>query len=140
VGADDAIRERLSLLRNEVAYLRGEQEKLPTLQTYHLNPRAMRAVERGLQVAIEMCLDIGRRIIALEGFAYPRDNQSVFRILAAENVIPPTLLPNLLKMAGFRNLLVHEYTHIDDRLVFTALHERLTDFDAYARAIRDYLG
>ncbi|WP_448595363.1 HepT-like ribonuclease domain-containing protein [Thermoflexus hugenholtzii] len=33
-------------------------------------------------MAIEACLDIGRRLIAREGFRYPEDNADVFRVLA----------------------------------------------------------
>jgi uncharacterized protein YutE (UPF0331/DUF86 family) len=90
-------------------------------------------------VAVEACLDIGRRLIALEGFRYPDDNQSVFAILAEEKVVPADLLPVLLEMARFRNLIVHDYARIDDAKVYAILKTRLGDFDAFAEAVRAYL-
>jgi uncharacterized protein YutE (UPF0331/DUF86 family) len=103
------------------------------------NIRLKKAVERSLQVAVEICLDIGRRIIAVEGFRYPQDNQDVFRVLAEEKVVPHRLLPALWDLARFRNLVVHDYAKIDDAKVYQLLKTRLGDFDAFADAVRVYL-
>lgn len=98
-----------------------------------------RSVERTLQVAVEICLDIGRRLIALEGFRFPDDSQDVFRVLHEEDVVSDDLLATLLDMARFRNLIVHDYARIDDALVYNILKKRLGDFDAFAKAIQVYL-
>jgi uncharacterized protein YutE (UPF0331/DUF86 family) len=42
-------------------------------------------------------------------------------------------------MARFRNLIVHDYARIDDAQVYAILVHRLGDFDAYARAVADWL-
>ena len=136
---DDVILERLLLLRNEVAYLKSERDALRTFLEYQDNTRLRRAIERALQVAVEACLDIGRRIIALEGFRYPEDNQDVFRVLAKEGAVSADLLPTLLEMARFRNLIVHDYARIDDARVYGILKKRLGDFDAFAEAVWTYL-
>ncbi len=49
------------------------------------------------------------------------------------------LLPTLLEMARFRNLIVHDYARIDDARVYGILKKRLSDFDAFAEAVRAYL-
>jgi len=38
-------------------------------------------------------------------------------------------------MAGFRNILVHEYLEIDRRRVYQVLREELQDFDRFIAAI-----
>ena len=38
-------------------------------------------------------------------------------------------------MAGFRNILVHQYLEIDHRLVYDALQNRLDDFRAFANYV-----
>ncbi len=136
---DEIIVGRLTLLRNEVAYLKRERDALRGLQEYQDNVRLKRAVERSLQISIEACLDVGRHIIAEEGLRYPEDNKDVFQVLAEEGVVPQPLLPALLNMARFRNLVVHNYARIDDAQVYAILKRKLTDFEAYARAIVDYL-
>jgi hypothetical protein len=82
---------------------------------------------------------IGRRLIALEGFRYPESNRDVFQVLGEEEVVPQELLPALLDMAHFRNLIVHDYAKIDDAKVYAILKKRLGNFDEYARAILAYL-
>lgn len=136
---DDVVLERLMALRNEIAYLRGEARDAASVEAYLGNPRIKRAVERSLQVAVKICLDIGRRIIALEGLRYPADNQDIFRILVEAHIIPDRMLPTLLNMARFRNLLVHEYARIDDAQVYAILQQRLSDFDAFADSVRQYM-
>lgn len=96
-------------------------------------------VDFEVRTGTEVCLDIGRRIIALEGFRYADDNQDVFRILAAERIVSRQLLEPLLSMARFRNLVVHDYAKIDDEIVYGILKKRLGVFDAYAETIRIYL-
>lgn len=110
-----------------------------SFQEYRENARLKRAVERALQIAIEACLDIGRRLIALEGFRHPQDHKDVFQVLHEEGVVSENLLPALIEMARFRNILVHEYVRVDDAIVYSILKKRLGDFDAYAETILNHL-
>jgi len=139
VDADEIILERLEFLRNEVAYLKRERDRIHSFKEYVDDVRLRRAIERSLQISVEACLDIGRRLIALEGFRYPEDNRDVFRVLAEEGVVSKELLPTLLDMASFRNLVVHDYARIDDAKVYAILKKRLGDFDEYAKVIAAYL-
>ncbi|MCD6291736.1 MAG: DUF86 domain-containing protein [Anaerolineae bacterium] len=136
---DDVVLERLIRLRDEIAYLQEESSRTHSLHEYVENIRLRKAVERSLQVAVEICLDIGRRIIARERFRYPEDNQDVFRILAEEGIISGELLSSLLNMARFRNLIVHDYARIDDARDYALLKRHLEDFIAFADAVRVYL-
>jgi uncharacterized protein YutE (UPF0331/DUF86 family) len=97
------------------------------------------AVERNLQVAIECVLDIGNHIIAEKGFETPEDNEDVVRILGNERVIPPEFAGRIKGMAGLRNVLVHEYTGIDYRLLYSYLMNRLDDLREFAHRISLYL-
>ncbi len=42
-------------------------------------------------------------------------------------------------MRGFRNIVVHRYGKIDDRLVYTLLNEQLDDFSEFIEAIETLL-
>lgn len=136
---DDVVASRLRLLAEYVDELHGYQAQAIGFRAYQENKMLRRAVERSLQVAVEICLDIGRRLIALEGFRYPDNNQVVFRVLAEERVVSADPLPTLLEMARFRNLIVRDYARIDDASVYGILKKRRGDFDAFAEAVRAYL-
>lgn len=118
--------------------LRSLQDVDP--QTYSENLLIRRTVERTLHLAVEAGLDIGQRIIAQEGFRTPDDNKDVFAVLSEENVLPAELLPDLVQMARFRDLIVHDCARIDNLIVHSILQQRLGDFDRYAQAILRYLG
>jgi uncharacterized protein YutE (UPF0331/DUF86 family) len=109
------------------------------LETYLENKLIRRAVERTLHLAVQVCLDIGQHLIAQRGFRMPEDNKDVFVVLGDEGVISEDLLPRLVTMAQFRNLIVHDYARIDNQVVFGILKRRLGDLDAFAQAIVRYL-
>jgi uncharacterized protein YutE (UPF0331/DUF86 family) len=120
--------------------LRGFRQEARSFEVYTSDVKLRRAVERTLQVGVEICLDVGRRLIALEGFRYAEDSQDVFRVLAQEKIVSEKLLPALQEMARFRNLIVHDYARIDDAKVYGILKRHLGDFDAFADAVVAYLG
>jgi len=103
------------------------------------NIRLRKAVERALQVAIEACLDIAHHIISEEGFRYPESSADAFKVLGEEGIIPSELLPKLVNMAKFRNVLVHEYVRLDNSVIYGVLKKHLGDFEEFARAILSYL-
>jgi uncharacterized protein YutE (UPF0331/DUF86 family) len=136
--ADQAVVSRL------VSLLSGYVQDLKTLEgvkfdEYVSDVRTRRFAERTLQMAIEACLDIGHHIIADEGFREPRDSRDVFRVLAEHAIVDDQLLPELMKMASFRNLLVHAYGSVDDTIVFGVLQKRLGDFTQFSAQILRYL-
>jgi len=108
-------------------------------EAYIENLLVRRAVERTLHLAIEASLGIGQHIIASEGYRTPMANRDVFVVLNEEGLIPADLLPALIQMARFRNLIVHDYATIDNLAVHEILQNRLGDFDRFAQAIVAYL-
>lgn len=137
---NDVVEERLGVLRDEVVFLKAARDTAVDLPAYAADPVHRRAVERSLQVAIEACLDIGRRVISRERLRYPADNREVFTVLAEADIVPRDLLAELHAMAGFRNVLVRDYVRVDDGLVFAILREDLGTFDRFARAVAEHLG
>lgn len=95
-------------------------------------------VERNLQVAIQSCIDIGNHIIAVAGLRAPNDYGDIFRILAENGIMEHNLAETFVKMAGFRNVLVHMYARVDLKRVYQAL-KQLSDFEAFAKSIAAWL-
>ena len=110
-----------------------------SFQEYSENKLIRRMVERTLHLAVEASLDIGRQVIASEGFRSPVDNKGVFEVLHEEGIVSDELLPALMDMGRFRNLIVHDYARVDDAAVFGILKRHLGDFDLYAKEIVRYL-
>jgi uncharacterized protein YutE (UPF0331/DUF86 family) len=96
-------------------------------------------VERTLQICVQICLDVGNHLIAECGFRHPEHNRDIFAVLHEEGIIPTSLLPELLKMAGFRNIIVHDYTRVDNAVVYEILQNHLGGFSRFARAVTNHL-
>lgn len=63
----------------------------------------------------------------------PAEENDLFEKLAAAGVISPQTKETVQKIRGFRNILVHEYTRIDDLLVYEAATQKVSDFEAFKR-------
>lgn len=98
------------------------------------------AVEHGLQLAIQVVIDIGNHILVSLDEHQIEDYSDVIDKLGALGVIPKEFARQIREMAGFRNLLVHEYAEVDLGKVYAFLKNRLGDFETFARHIRRYLG
>lgn len=110
-----------------------------TFDEYESNKILRGYVERTLQVCVQICLDIGGHLIAEFGFRHPDDNKDIFVVLKEEGIVPDGFLPNLLNMAGFRNIIVHDYARVDNAAVYGILKHRLGDLDRYARLVNDFV-
>ena len=139
MNKDRIISERLLRLDEEIAYLKNEREALRSYDDYRNNVRLRKAVERSLQVAIEICFDISQRIISVEGLRLASSYRETFLVLQEAGILESGQGERLANMASFRNLLVHDYVRIDDERVYAILKRRLGDFDAFAAAITLHL-
>ena len=94
---------------------------------------------RYFQLAVECVTDIGELLISSLGLRKPRDAKDVIIILGEQKIIPSSFAEKFALVAGFRNILVHEYLEIDLEKVYKHLKEDLQDFDFYARKIAQFL-
>lgn len=95
-------------------------------------------VERNLEIAIQCCIDIANRLISLEQAPKPRDSYESILRLGELGVLPGAFARELAPMAGFRNILAHEYLAIDWDLVYEHL-QRLNDLYQFADYLRGWL-
>ncbi len=97
-----------------------------------------RAVERCLYLAIQTVLDIGSHIVAAEGWGLPGCYREVLEKLGEHGVLSRDFALELAPMAGFRNILQHEYVALD----VTELDRnarRFDDFSRFAESVVRYL-
>lgn len=101
----------------------------------YLNDYDLQAiVERNLQLAIQVCIDIANYIIARRKLTFPVEQENIFILLGREGIIPEKLADRMKGMVNFRNILVHDYTEIDSKRVYKALRQGMKDFNDFAKA------
>lgn len=78
--------------------------------------------------AIEGCVDVAQHIVSSEELGAPDSNADAVRLNVAD--IDVDLAHRMALTVGFRNVLVHQYAHVDDAVVLAAV-DRLGDFDDF---------
>jgi uncharacterized protein YutE (UPF0331/DUF86 family) len=131
------VNARLSKMQEYLKILK--QISRYNIEDFKSNPEHYGSAERFLQLAIECCIDIGSHIIASEGFRRPEDYADVFKVLGENKVLPEDFAAQLVKMARFRNLLVHIYLEVDLNQVYNISKNNLGDLEKLAKHIINYI-
>ncbi len=95
--------------------------------------------ERYLQLAIEIILDVGKLMIIYQNLRRPEDNQDIFVVLTDEKILSSKLAEKFSGIAGFRNILVHDYEKIDREIVYEKLQKNLEHFKDFKKAVLKHL-
>lgn len=129
-------RERL-LAKIDVldGYLKELREILPASIEEYKKIEKRRACERLLQVSVECVIDICGLIVIGLRLGLPAEEDDLFEKLQQAGIITSSRKESLKQMKGFRNILVHEYGHVDDMIVYEILQNNLNDFDAFKQEI-----
>ena len=121
---DDILRELESL----------GQVKIETLNNDWLTRRA---VERALQVLVEIVLDVCHRLISLAGEAPATTGAGAVKrgveIGALSGVDP------FRKMVQFRNFIVHRYEQVDVKILAGMVNTHLEDFKQFKDEVLSYV-
>ena len=102
------------------------------------DPYMQDIIERNLEVAAQAAIDIANRIISIEGLEKPRDYYEAIIRLGEADVLPMNFAEKLAPIAGFRNILVHDYMDINWDEVYTNLHQ-LYDLEQFADYVRHWM-
>ncbi|HID27559.1 MAG TPA: DUF86 domain-containing protein [Methanosarcinales archaeon] len=85
--------------------------------------------------ATEAALDICNHIASKKGGRAPQDYADCFVVLKEIGVINEDLSDKMVKMARFRNLIVHLYWKVDDAQVFDIIKNNLGDLEDFIKHI-----
>ena len=81
--------------------------------------------------AIEAAIDIANHIISRNKLRPPDDYADTFSVLCEASILERKFADELMKMARFRNRLVHLYWDVNSGELHTILKTRLDDFESY---------
>lgn len=124
---------KLARLDEYLGYLR-ELQRFPERQ-FITDYRVHGLAERYLQLSIEILIDVARQMIINLNLERPENNYETFELLRKHKVISASLFERVRLMAGFRNILVHDYMKIDRKLVYRALQKNIKDFTLFKQAV-----
>lgn len=96
-------------------------------------------IERGIHICVECVLDIANIIISSLGLERPDSYRETILTLYKQGVISEQFAKQIVGMASFRNILVHDYTRVDEDIILDVLKNRLDDFAVFAQYITKWL-
>lgn len=94
------------------------------------------AVERGLQICVEVLVDVCHRCLSLERQTPASNSREAFEQCVALGVISSA--EPYRKMVGFRNLIVRRYDAIDCGLMADIVNNHLADFERFRDEVVAY--
>jgi len=120
--------------------LQRVSDDLSLLKSYAVQPSLIEnAAQLGhvkylFVTAIEGCIDAAHHVCSSEGWGPPETNADALRLLAQHDVLSRDLAESVASATGFRNVLVHGYSKVDDARVVEML-KRVGDLEAFVSEV-----
>ena len=132
----DKINLRLKALEEYVKILKSLQGLKASEIEENVDNRAK--AERYLQLAAETCLDIAELVISNQRLRIPETSRDTIEILGDAGILDKDFAYEFAKIAGLRNILVHDYLEIDYGVIVQIINHRLEDFNHFAQKIAQF--
>ena len=97
------------------------------------------ALERYLQIAAQVCIDVGNHIAAAYGLRSPKSYADVFQVLKEHDVLESNLADRMAELARLRNILVRLYLDVDINLLHAALRTGVDDFSLFSQQVLKFV-
>lgn len=133
-------KERIFIKLDEIdQYLKEIEEIVPASpEEYSPDLMRKRALERLIQITIEAVMDVCALLVKDMKLGIPYQEEDLLDKISGR-VISPDLVEKIREMKGFRNILVHGYSRIDDERVYEILTRDLEDVVEFKKAVIGFL-
>ncbi len=95
--------------------------------------------DRQLHLALETFLTVGEAVISGCGFRRPNTYADIPKVLYQNQVIGKQLTDQLVDLARFRNVLVHDYLALDHERVYQHVHTDAAIIGEFIDAVRSFV-
>ncbi|MCE7738201.1 MAG: DUF86 domain-containing protein [Candidatus Heimdallarchaeota archaeon] len=126
----DQIRENIQLIEKNLSKSFVEFEKLGIVKD---------GIYRRFEYSVELVIDILSLINAELKLGIPNGTSDIIDQLLKNEILDEGLADIIRGMKGFRNILVHRYGKLDDKLAYKIIVENLSDFQIVENQIMTVL-
>ena len=133
----ELLERKISLILQDLEQLR-ELAKLG-LSQYLADFRNEILAERYLERIIGRVIDINFHIVAEQSLSVPTNYYTSFTQLVELKILDRDSATRYAKLAGLRNRLAHEYNRIDEKIIYRALKDLVTELPRYIEAVKDFI-
>lgn len=130
----------ISIIENKISQIKKYQKIIKRLSKFSKkeienNELVRGSVERYLHLICQSSIDLANIVISYRRERKPIDQRDYFMVLVEEKIINNTMADIMIKLVGFRNVLVHEYTKVDYNIVYDVLNNGVKDIDKFVKII-----
>ena len=126
---DDVVAEKVSSLQRCV--LRAREEHRLAGKTFARNFTRQDAAILNIVRACELAIDLASYTVRQKRLSIPGTSADAFEMLRAADIIDESLSERMVRMVGFRNLVIHAYRKVDLAIVVSVIVDRLDDVIAF---------
>ena len=119
---------------------RIEEKSKIDLDTFLSDIDRQEIVLFNIQMAVQNCIDIAAHIISEEGLGIPGSTSEMFYLLEENAYLDRQITEKMVKAAGLRNLIVHEYAKVEIKQIFDIAKKNMTDLNEYLKLILKKVG
>ncbi|MGV3724811.1 MAG: DUF86 domain-containing protein [Actinomycetota bacterium] len=102
-------------------------------------PQVEAALERWLQLSIQVLIDLGDRVVAARGLPEPARSREIFEVLAREGLLSPADATGMGRLVSLRNDLVPDYGEFTPATTPGHVRRALPLIRAVGKALADAL-
>lgn len=114
---------------------RIESQQINTLEDLEQSLDKQEIIILNLERAVQICIDIGNHILIDYKTQTPTTMSETFKLLFENNIISKENAENLSHAVGFRNIAVHQYQDLDNKIIFSIIKNCLKDFRQFSNDI-----
>lgn len=121
-------------------YIQQLQDLKPeTYNTYETDTRTRYAVERVIQLVVDLALDVNNVLLDHCNKPPASDYYNSFIDLSECGVLDIQFALTIAPSTGLRNRLVHEYEKINDKIVYESIDCMINQYSQYMAAITQFI-
>jgi uncharacterized protein YutE (UPF0331/DUF86 family) len=129
----DVKRRKISRVLEDIKYLEHIKER--PIGEFLKNYESILATRHAILECVQACLDFAFHVCAWNKLPAPASYKEVFTILAEHDLLDRELASKMENWVGLRNLIMHTYEKIDDRLLHEIVKRDLDNFTTFIKAV-----
>lgn len=135
--SEKVVSERSEWIREMLERIRSLP--LDSLESFTSDPRNVDAAESCLRRCLEALLDLGRHLLAKAFADAPAEYKAVATRLGERGLLNEEDTAVFVRMAGYRNRMVHFYDRVSAAELFDICAHRQSDIERVMRALHSWL-
>lgn len=134
-----------NLVERKIKLIQDDLEKLKKFKSYSFDEIAKdyythKTVERIIEVVINEAIDINQHLIVELGKGeLPFDYKESFLLLTDFKILPKSFAQKIAQSVGLRNILVHQYRKLEEKIFYCSIKDCLSQYTRYCRYILNCL-